>query len=173
VGSDGRLTAAAGSPFAAQGPGPFGSSFRPTNPGQLFVSNAHGGPDNGTVSAFNVAADGTLNSIGTSPFADHQTAPCWVAITPNGTFLFAVNTASGSVSRYRIAADGSLTLLGSVSLGNVGPLDVSVSPDGRALYVLESATHRVAQFALAHDDLTPLGTVALPSGATGAGLQAS
>jgi 6-phosphogluconolactonase len=173
VGSNGRLTAAAGSPFAAQGPGPFGSSFRPTNPGQLFVSNAHGGADNGTVSAFNVTADGTLNSIGSSPFPDHQTAPCWVAITPDGTFLFAVNTASGSVSRYRIAADGSLTLLGSVSLGNVGPLDVSVSPDGRALYVLESATHRLAQFALGHDDLTALGTVALPSGATGAGLQAN
>ena len=44
VGSNGLLTAAAGSPFAAQGLGPFGSEFRPTNPTQLFVSNAHGGP---------------------------------------------------------------------------------------------------------------------------------
>ena len=32
VGSDGRLTAAPGSPFQAQGLGPFGSEFRPTNP---------------------------------------------------------------------------------------------------------------------------------------------
>ena len=31
VGSSGRLTAAPGSPFAAQGPGPFGSEFSPTN----------------------------------------------------------------------------------------------------------------------------------------------
>ena len=44
VGANGLLTAAAGSPFAAQGLGPFGSEFRPTNPTQLFVSNAHGGP---------------------------------------------------------------------------------------------------------------------------------
>jgi 6-phosphogluconolactonase len=173
VGSGGRLTAAAGSPFPAQGPGPFGSSFRPTNPSQLFVSNAHGGAGNGTVSAFSVAPDGALSSIGTSPFPDQQTAPCWVAITPDGAFLFADNTASGSISRYRIAADGSLTLLGSVSIGAAGPLDQAISPDGHALYALISSTHSLAQFALAHDDLTPLGTVALPAGATGAGLQAN
>lgn len=174
VGADGRLTAAAGSPFAAQGPGPFGSAFRPTNAAQLFVSNAHGGAGNGTVSAFNVAADGTLSSIGASPFPDHQTAPCWVAITPDGSFLFAGNTASATLSRYRIAADGSLTLLGSVSDGTgSGPLDVSISSDGRALYVLQSATHTLAEFALGHDDLRPLGTIALPTGATGAGLASS
>ena len=41
VGFDGRLTAAPGSPLPAQGLGPFGSEFRPTDPDQLFVSNAH------------------------------------------------------------------------------------------------------------------------------------
>jgi DNA-binding beta-propeller fold protein YncE len=33
VGDDGLLTAAPGSPFAAQGVGPFGSEFRPHQPG--------------------------------------------------------------------------------------------------------------------------------------------
>src|SRR5437879_2762095 len=70
---NGRLTAAPGSPFAAQGVGPFGSEFRPTNSSQLFVSNAHNGPGNGTVSAYNVAADGTLSAVTGSPFADSQT----------------------------------------------------------------------------------------------------
>ena len=37
VGLSGRLRPAPGSPFAAQGLGPFGSQFRPANPGQLFV----------------------------------------------------------------------------------------------------------------------------------------
>src|SRR5207302_8524223 len=115
VGSDGLLTAAPGSPFAAQGPGPFGSEFRPTDPSQLFVSNAHGGENAGSVSAFSVAGDGTLNSIGASPFADKETAPCWVEISHDGRFLFTTNTASGSVSRYRIADDGSLELLGSTA----------------------------------------------------------
>ncbi len=70
VGFGGHLTAAPGSPLAAQGLGPFGSEFRPTNPFQLFVSNAHNGAGLGTVSAFNVAWDGALSSIGASPFAD-------------------------------------------------------------------------------------------------------
>src|SRR3989442_1118388 len=86
-----RPPAAPGPPFAAQGPGPFGSEFRPPTPSQLFVSNAHGGANNGTVSAFSVAADGGLTSIGQSPFADLQTAPCWVEISHDGQFLFAVN----------------------------------------------------------------------------------
>src|SRR5271166_3491020 len=64
---DGLLVAAPGSPIAAQGPGPFGAEFRPTNPSQLFVSNAHGGEGNGTVSAFNVSFSGELTSIGSSP----------------------------------------------------------------------------------------------------------
>ena len=59
VGFGGRLTAAPGSPFPAQGLGPFGSEFRPTNPNQLFVSNAHNnGPDSGTVSAFGESPTG-------------------------------------------------------------------------------------------------------------------
>src|SRR5204862_2494003 len=82
VGRGGRLTPAPGSPFAAQGVGPFGSEFRPTNPDQLFVSNAHNGAGLGTVSAFGDAIDRTLSSIGDSPFADDQTAPCWVEISP-------------------------------------------------------------------------------------------
>src|SRR5437762_14218918 len=78
VGSGGRLTAAPGSPYRAQGLGPFGSEFRPTNPHQLFVSNAHNaGAGTGTVSAFRDSANGTLSPIGSSPFADLQTAPCW------------------------------------------------------------------------------------------------
>src|SRR6266581_2378395 len=121
VGSGGRLTAAPGSPFPAQGLGPFGSEFRPTNPGQLFVSNAHNaGAGSGTVSAFADSAGGTLTPIGSSPFADLQTAPCWVEITHDGRFLFAVNTGSGTISRYSIAPGGALTLLGSTPVGATG-----------------------------------------------------
>ena len=110
VGSGGRLTAAPGSPFPAQGLGPFGSEFRPTNPDQLFVSNAHNtATDSGTVSAFKDHRNGRLSSIAGSPFPDHQMAPCWVEITQDGQFLFTVNTAPGTVSGYRIAANGALS----------------------------------------------------------------
>src|SRR5204862_4642976 len=120
IGPDGRLTAAAGSPFAAQRIGPFGSGFSPTNDNQLFVSNAHDGANAGSVSVYDVAADGALTAIAGSPFADLQTAPCWVAISPDGRTLFAVNTGASSISSYGVAADGTLTLASSTAMAGSG-----------------------------------------------------
>jgi hypothetical protein len=137
----GRLHAAPGSPFTAQGPGPFGSEFRPTNPDQLFVSNAHGGAGAGTVSAFRVSWNGTLSSIGSSPFPDHQTAPCWVEISHDGRYLFTVNTATPSISSYAIGWDGTLHLLGSTPFRGPtvpAPFDARLSPDGSTLWVVDS-----------------------------------
>ncbi len=179
VGWNGLLTAAPGSPFAAQGLGPFGSEFRPGWSDQLFVSNAHNtAPLSGTVSAFKDSHDGTLSSIGSSPFADNQMAPCWVEISPNGKFLFAVNTASGSISSYSIGWDGSLTLLGSTpvsSSGGVGAVDARLSPGGGYLYLDESKIASVGIFAVSGGSLTPLSgsPVALPTGATPAGVVVS
>ncbi|TML89351.1 MAG: hypothetical protein E6G08_05735 [Actinobacteria bacterium] len=174
VGGDGLLTAAPASPFAAQGPGPFGSEFRPTDATQLFVSNAHGGAGNGTVSAFSDGSDGTLTSIGASPFPDFQTAPCWVEISHDGQFLFTVNTASHSISRYAIAADVSLSLLGSTSLGaaGVGAEDARLGPNGGTLWVVDTGTHAVSAFAVDGGDLTelPSSPTALPAGSAPFGI---
>src|ERR1700691_3072137 len=142
----GRLTAAPGSPFTAQGVGAFGRQVPPTNPSQLFVSDAHNGTGLGTVSAFTDSGAGVLTSIGSSPVADQQTAPCWVTISPDGRYLFAVNTGSGTISRYSIAPGGALTLLGSTQVaanGGVGAVDPGLSPDGRFLYVNESQAQSV------------------------------
>jgi hypothetical protein len=172
VGWFGRLIPAPGSPFAAQGPGPFGSEFRPTDPSQLFVSNAHGGTNAGTVSAFSVAGDGTLSSIGASPFADNQTAPCWVEITHDGGFLFTVNTASADISSYAIASDGALTLVGNTTPGGLGTAseDARLSPDGADLYVNETGTGVIGEFAVNGGTLTPIGTVPVSTGDGAAGL---
>jgi 6-phosphogluconolactonase len=175
VGDDGLLTAAPGSPFAAQGLGPFGSEFRPTDPTQLFVSNAHnGGVNLGTVSAFSVAANGTLTSIGSSPFADLQNAPCWVEISHDGRYLFAVNTASSSISSYSIAAGGALSLLGSTPFagGRVGPEDARLGPGGATLWVVDSGANAVSGFSVDGGNLTELGSSPTPgaSGATPSGI---
>ena len=173
VGPRGRLTAAPGSPFLAEGLGPFGSEFRPTNPAQLFVSNAHNA-GTGTISAFRDQPRGSLSPIGASPFADLQAAPCWVEITHDGRFLFTVNTGSGSISRFFIAAGGRLRLLGSTLIrgSNVGAVDARLSPRGRYLYVDESATGAVASFAVHGGRLTELAgsPTPLPPGATPAGI---
>lgn len=154
---NGTLTAAAGSPYPAQGLGAFGSEFSPINPNQLFVSNAHNGAGLGTVSAFYDSWDGTLSSIGASPVADLQTAPCWVVVSHDGRRLYALNTGSGSVSSYSIAGNGALTLLASTALSNpagaVTGTDVTISNDDSTLYVNESKNGTVGAFAV-HSDGT-------------------
>src|ERR1700678_965670 len=133
----------------------------------------------GTVSAFTDSGAGVLTSIGSSPVADQQTAPCWVTISPDGRYLFAVNTGSGTISRYSIAPGGALTLLGSTQVsanGGVGGVDPGLSPDGRFLYVNESKISSVGAFAVSGGgNLTELpgSPTPLPAGATPAGIAVS
>ncbi|HUA31041.1 MAG TPA: beta-propeller fold lactonase family protein [Streptosporangiaceae bacterium] len=175
VGFGGRLTAAPTSPLAAQATGPFGSEFRPTNPRQLFVSNAHAGANLGSVSAFRAAANGNLTPIGASPFADLQTAPCWVEISHDGRYLFTVNTAVPSISRYAITRGGSLNLLGSTVFNyptGLGPQDARLSPDGRMLYVVGTGARKVSGFAVRGGMLTELASspTSLPANSAPFGL---
>jgi 6-phosphogluconolactonase (cycloisomerase 2 family) len=178
VGADGRITAAAGSPFPAQSAGPFGSEFSPVNPAHLYVSNAHAGAGNGTVSAFNVTGAGILSSIGSSPFADAQTAPCWVEISHDGAYLWTVNTGSTTISSYRILADGSLSLVTSTAFksgAGIRPFDARLSADGSTLYVVDAATANVSAFAVSGGLLSelPQSPFALPTGATPFGIVAN
>lgn len=170
---DGRLVPAEGSPFVAQSLGPIGSEFRPTNPSQLYVSNAHAGAGNGTVSAFGVSRSGELTSIGNSPVPNGQTAPCWIEISHDGKYLFSVNTGSGSLSSFAIQHDGSLVLLGNTVLKNgAGALDARLAPDGKTLSVTGGRSHVVSTFAVDGGSLTELDSspTALPADASPTGL---
>jgi hypothetical protein len=177
VGSDGLITPAAGSPFPAEAAGPFGSEFSPVNPAHLYVSNAHGGTGNGSVSAFNVTNAGVLSSIGSSPYADAQTAPCWVEISHDGAYLWTVNTASTTISSYKILADGSLSLVTSTAFTSgtgIRPFDARLSADGSTLYVVDAAIAKVSAFAVSGGLLSELAQspFALPGGATPFGIVA-
>jgi 6-phosphogluconolactonase (cycloisomerase 2 family) len=141
----------------------------------LFVSNAHAGASNGTVSAFSDGPFGGLTSIGVSPFADQQTAPCWVTISADGRYLYADNTASASISRFVINWDGTLSLLGSTPLSNPAsakPTEVRLDARGRYLYVLEGGVDGVGAFVVNDGTVSELSQspFALPAGATPAGL---
>jgi 6-phosphogluconolactonase len=165
----GRLLAAPGSPFTGQGLGQLGAEFSPARPSQLFVSNAHNGTGLGTVSAYRDAFSGHLTAIGSSPFADGQTAPCWVEISHDGEYLFAVNTGSGNISSYAIKRDGSLVLIGSFAIkGSGANIDARLSPDGKYLLVNGSGAHFVSVFAVNRGNLTevPSSPTPLPAGAT-------
>jgi 6-phosphogluconolactonase len=164
----GRLLPAHGSPFTGQGLGQLGAEFSPVRPGQLFVSNAHNGTGLGTVSAYRDGLLGQLTPVGASPFADFQTAPCWVEISHDGRFLFTVNTGSANVSSYAINADGSLTLIGSTPIAKGGAdIDARLSPDGRTLLVDGSGAHILSVFAVNGGHLTELPSSPTPLPAAG------
>ena len=165
----GRLLAAPGSPFTGQGLGQLGAEFSPANPSELFVSNAHNGALLGTVSAYRDNLFGQLSPIGSSPYANGQTAPCWVEISHDGRYLFAVNTGSGTISSYSINPAGSLALIGSTPIrGGGADIDARLSPDGKYLLVDGSGMHFVSVFAVNGGSLTevPSSPTPLPAGVT-------
>src|SRR5450631_729002 len=169
----GRLLAAEGSPFTGQGLGQLGAEFSPARPWQLFVSNAHNGAGLGTVSAYRDSFLGRLSPIGSSPYPDGQTAPCWVEISHNGRYLFTVNTGSGNVSSYAINPDGSLALIDSTPISGGGAdTDARLSPDGRTLSVDGSGNHLLSVFAVHGGHLTELpgSPTPLPAGGSPAGI---
>ena len=170
---DGRLLAAPGSPFTGQGLGQLGAEFSPADPSQLFVSNAHNGAGLGTVSAYRDSFFGQLTSIGSSPYADGQTAPCWVEISHDGRYLFTVNTGSGNISSYAINRDGSLALIGSFTIiGGGADIDARLSPDGNYLLVDGAGHNFVSVFAVNGGNLTelPSSPTPLPAGASSSGI---
>jgi 6-phosphogluconolactonase len=181
VGSDGRLTAAPGSPYDAQafspsqGFGQFGSEFNPVDPNQLFVSDAHtaagGAAFPGLVSSFADAADGSLTPVG-APVANEGGASCWIEISHDGSFLFTVDTASATVSSYSIGAGGALTFLQSTPPGQIGAgaEDARLSPDGSTLWVVESGSNGVTGFSVNGGTLTPLAHATGPLGAHPSGI---
>jgi 6-phosphogluconolactonase len=131
------------------------------------------------VSVFADSPDGSLTPVGTSPYANQQTAPCWVVISPDGRYLFAVNTGSATISRFAIAGGGQLTLLGTTTvsaMAGVGAVDPGLSPGGRFMYVNESRVSSVGIFAVSgNGNLSelPSSPAALPGGATPAGIAVS
>lgn len=158
-------------PNASAGLTPFGFAF--DKRGTLIVSEAFGGAANASALSSYRFAEATPQtptvispSVGTT-----QTAACWVAVTPNGRYAYATNTASGTVSLYRIARDGRLTLLqaAAASVAGSGPLDASVSPDGRRLHVLQGPLRSIASYRIGGDgSLSAIGTAGgLPAGSVG------
>src|SRR5581483_1929332 len=106
IGSDGTLTAVAGSPFSV-GAGATPNSITVENSGRfLYVAD----PAQNAVLAFTIQ-NGALAPINGSPFAA-GTQTSAVAVDPQGVFLFAANTGSNDVSAYGIDA----------STGALGPI---------------------------------------------------
>jgi 6-phosphogluconolactonase (cycloisomerase 2 family) len=99
---------------AARTPSPSFLARHPTLPVLYAVNEL----DTGTVTAFSVAADGSLTLLAVRETGGQH--PCHVAVTPDGRHLLAANYSSGSVSVHPLDPDGApgdrsdlLTLAGS------------------------------------------------------------
>jgi DNA-binding beta-propeller fold protein YncE len=149
---------------------PFGFAF--DRAGRVFVSEAFGGAtDASALSSYDINRLGRVRTIsGSVPTT--ETAACWVAVTPDGKFVYATNTGSASVTGYRIGRGGQVTRLNEDGVtGQTGltPIDLAITNSGRLLYTLNAGAHTISGFSIEHGgSLTALGELGtLPVGANG------
>jgi|SRR5579872_154985 6-phosphogluconolactonase len=149
---------------------PYGFAFGKRD--TLIVSDAVGGTANaGAVSSYFLAEDESHHTV-TGSAGDHQSAPCWIAVTNDGLYAYITNTGSGTVSSYSVGYAGALMLMNQ-SAANVGsssaPVDMAISNNSRSLYVLGPGTGVVKGYSINIDGSLSLETTmsSLPASASG------
>lgn len=112
--------------------------------GTLYVSNI----EEHTVSAYSIAANGSLSGVPGSPF--NAASPVGEAITPDGRYLYVADyTLSGGVSAFSIAADGALSpVAGSPFPAKPGTNRVSIAPDGKHLYAANAGRNDISAYSI-------------------------
>lgn len=158
IGDNGTLVVGANSPFPSTHVGPFGSRFNPTNPNHLLVTNAHDGAGNGSLSSYLLDSDGRLTEVAGSPARNGETGTCWLEVSKDGRYAYAVNTGTNSVSTYSVAPTGRLTFMGNTPIpGASKPFDAGLDRSGRFLYVVNAGGASVSAFSVGSSGtLTPL-----------------
>jgi 6-phosphogluconolactonase (cycloisomerase 2 family) len=164
IGSDGSLTAIAGSPFPA-GTDPSWISFTPDG---KFAYVADTGVDK--ISAYSVSATtGALTALAT-PTVTTDEHPQDLTIDTAGKHLYvpvANGSAAGAIQVFTIDADGTLAAVGSTPAG-VTPMFLDIQPSGKFAYVASAAGAEVYGYSI---DSTTGALTALPQSpySTGAG----
>ena len=152
------------------GNAPFAFAFDPRD--NLLVTEvreASGTVGQGAVTSYQLKRDGILNTISGS-VPDSQTAPCWIAITPDGRFAYAVNTGSAVISGYQVGYNGELSLLGNGVTAQTAsaPLDNALTRNGRFMYDVTGGGLISGYQVEADGSLTPLNLpVTVPPGSRG------
>jgi YVTN family beta-propeller protein len=129
---DGTLGAVEGSPFTTA-EGSHGLDVTPD--GKHLYAASDYGPDEG-ISAYSIAANGSLGAVSESRFPSGGNHDLDVAATPDSRYLYVTNygefeqPGEGSVSELSIARNGGLsTLPGSPFAAGEGPIELVVAPD--------------------------------------------
>jgi 6-phosphogluconolactonase (cycloisomerase 2 family) len=81
-------------------------------------------------------------------------APCWIGVTENGKYAYAVNAGSGTINGYAVSHQGVLTQLqgggGIFVTGGTTPTEVAIIGN-RILYVLNRDSGGIGVFAIGND----------------------
>lgn len=147
----------------AVGPGTFAVAFAPNGTALVAETGPAGGNDASAISSYTVLPNLSLSVVSAS-VPTLGAATCWVAVTPNGHFVYTSNAGSSTISGFSIGANGALTPLAGTILSTLPTsstnLDVTITGDGKFLYSLDSGTGVVSIFGIGNDGLlTPLGEV--------------
>ena len=152
-------------------PTPFGFAF--SNRKTLLVSDAGGGTNGSSITSYRLKRH-VLPAIVGGPIPTHQSAACWVAVTPDGRYVYTSNAASQSISGFAVSPMGELSPLAANGVtgstaGAGNPIDSVISSDGQFLYVLDSGKDSISTFRIANDgSLTQVATLpGLPASADG------
>jgi 6-phosphogluconolactonase (cycloisomerase 2 family) len=114
----------------------------------------------GSATSYELNREGILDTISGS-VPDSQAAPCWLEITGDGQFAYAVNTGSSVISGYKVSFKGDLSLLGNGVTATTGPhpLDIALTRDSRYLYNVSGAGALIGYRVNENGSLTSLGHV--------------
>jgi 6-phosphogluconolactonase len=145
------------------GPGAFAVLFAPNGAALVAETGPSGGTDASAISSYTVLANGKLTPVSTS-VPTLGAATCWLAITPDGKFVYTANSATSTVSGFAIGVTGALTPVGGTIVGTEPTgstdLDMAITADGKFLYTLDSGTGTVSIFGINADgSLTSIGDV--------------
>lgn len=152
-------------------PTPFGFAFSKRK--TLLVSDAGGGTNGSSITSYRLKRHGLPVAVGDS-IPTHQSAACWVAVTPDGRYAYTSNAASQSISGFAVSPTGEVSPLTANGVtGNTAgagnPIDSVISSDGQFLHVLDAGRDSISTFKIADDGaLTPIATLpGLPASADG------
>lgn len=158
--SDGSLGQAVSTTSA--GVGPFGGRFGYGSLASTYVVTEAAG---GTLSSYSFASTGSFSPVSGPVAVTGQTAPCWVAITPDNKFAY-VSSGSGTVSLFSLDANGKLALTNVTAATEAPALSTTssfandswISPDGKYLYQDYAGDDKIVAYSIStNGSLTKVG----------------
>lgn len=124
VGTDGSLTPM--TPATVAGPAAGNDAFAVSPDGKFgYLGSFNGGVANSPVGQYSIGGTGALTPLAPASVAAGN-APQYMAIEPQGKFLFVANGNDGTISQFSIGTDGTLTALSPATVNSSGALQIVI-----------------------------------------------